>query len=192
MNKQQLLNDILAVLQTIMEDKPKLEKLHDFVIEEIYEEPSEPKIPEKFQKLVSEVADGLTAGFVYFVNPDTLEVEEVPQQALKEPEEYETMTGTTAEDLNLKYQSWEKCIEIEPPASNDSFKIMELFAEKVPDANLRGKLIDVLNRRRPFANFKHLIDNSDYRQEWFDFRQKRLEQYVYEILENEMEQLTDI
>ena len=92
----------------------------------------------------------------------------------------------------MKLEGWEKCIEIEPPESRDSFKVMERFVEEVPDAGLREKLMDALNRRRPFSNFKHLIDNSDYRQEWFDFRQKRLEQYVYGILENEMEQLTDI
>ncbi len=69
----QLINDILSVLQTIREDKPKLEKLHDFVMKEIYEEPEEPKAPEKFKKVVAEVADSLTAGFVCFVNPDTLE-----------------------------------------------------------------------------------------------------------------------
>jgi len=142
--------------------------------------------------LVSEVADGLTAGFVYFVNPDTLEVEKIPQHALEEPEDYEATTGETAGDLNLKHQHWEKCIEIKPPESYDSFKVMERFAEKMSDAGMREKLMDALNRRRPFSNFKHLIDNSDYRQEWFDFRQKRLEQYVFEILENEMEQLTDI
>ena len=188
----QLLDDILSVLQTIREDKTKLEKLHDFVMEEIYEEPEEPKIPEKFQKMVSGIADSLTAGFVCFVNPDTLEVEEIPQHALEEPEDYEAMTGESTDDFRLKHQKWKKCIEIEPPESYDSFKIMERFVEKVPDANLREKLIDALSRKRPFANFKSIVDNSDFRQDWFDFRKKQLEQYVYEILENEMEQLTDI
>ena len=127
MNKQQLLNEILAVLQTIQEDKSKLEKLHDFVMEEIYEEPPEPKIPEKFQKLVSEVADGLTAGFVYFVNPETLEVEEIPQHALEEPEDYEATTGETGEDLNLKHQSWKKSLKpkLQPACTTMPVKLSE-------------------------------------------------------------------
>ncbi len=59
----QLINDILSVLQTIRGDKPKLEKLHDFVMKEIYEEPEEmekpeePEIPEKFKKVVAEITD---------------------------------------------------------------------------------------------------------------------------------------
>ena len=190
-NLNQLINDILSVLQIIKEDKPKLEKLHDFVMKEIYEEPEEmekPDIPEKFKKVVAEVADSLTAGFVCFVNPDTLETEDIPQQILNEPGDFEAMTGESIEDLNQKHIGWEKCIKIEPPASYDSYKIMEHFAEKVPNAGMREKLIDVLNERKPFANFKRIIDNSDYRQDWFDFRQARLEEYVYEELTNEIEE----
>jgi len=190
-NMPQLLDDILSVLQTIREDNSKLEKLHDFVMEEIYEEPEEPKIPEKLQKAVSGIADSLTAGFVCFVNTDTWEVEEIPRHALEEPEDYEAMTGESTDDFRLKHQEWKKSIEIEPPESYDSFKIMERFAKNVPDTNLREKLMDALSMRRPFANFKSIVDDSDYRQVWFDFRQKRLEQYVYEILENEMKQLKD-
>lgn len=192
MNKQKLLDDILSVLQTIRDDKSKLEKLHNFVMEEIYEEPEDSKIPEKLQKLVSGIADSLTAGFVSYVNPDTWEVEEIPQYALEEPEDYEAMTGESAGDFLMKHQEWENCVEIEPLGSNDSFKIMERFVEQVPDANLQKKLMDALNRRRPFANFKRIVDNSDYRQDWFAFRQKRLEQYVYEMIEDERKRLTDI
>ena len=190
-SKNRLLNDILSVLQTIKEDKPKLEKLHDFVMKEIYEEPKKmekPAIPRKFKKVVAEAADLLTAGFVCFINPDTLEIEDIPQQILNEPEEYETITGESIEDLTLKHIGWEKCIKIEPLSSYDSFKIMERFAERAPDAGLREKLMEILNERKPFANFKRIIDNSDFREDWFDFRQARLEEYVYEVLTNEIDE----
>ena len=48
---------------------------------------------------------------------------------------------------------------------------MEGFADKVPDGRLQQKLINALNKKRPFANFKYIIDNSVYRQDWFDYRQ---------------------
>ncbi len=188
MNKQQLLNDILSVLQTIKEDKKKLEKLHGFIMKEIYEvaeEMEKPEIPGKFKKVAAEVADSLTAGFVCFINPETLETEDIPQHAL---ENYTAMTGVGVEDFNLKHYEWEKCIKIESPASYYSYHIMERFAEKVPDAGMRERLTDALNRKKPFANFKRIIDDSDYRQDWFGFRQARLEEYVYEALTNEIDE----
>lgn len=32
--------------------------------------------------------------------------------------------------------------------------------------------------RKPFANFNHQIHNSDFREDWFTYRQKRLEKHV--------------
>ncbi len=63
---------------------------------------------------------------------------------------------------------------------------MEGFVDKIPNSKLQQKLINALNRKQPFANFKWLIDNSDYRQDWFDYRQTRFEQYVYDLLEYEL------
>jgi hypothetical protein len=45
-----------------------------------------------------------------------------------------------------------------------------------------------LNNRKPFANFKYHIDNSDYRQDWFDFKKHYLEAYVKELLAVRLEQ----
>ena len=47
MNAKQLMNEILAILRTIQNDKNKLEKLHQFIVDEIYEEPEQEEIPEK-------------------------------------------------------------------------------------------------------------------------------------------------
>ena len=53
MNTEQLMNEILAVLQTIRNVKNKLEKLHQFVVDEIYEVPEPEEIPEKYKKFVA-------------------------------------------------------------------------------------------------------------------------------------------
>ena len=91
MNTEQLMNEILAVLQIIQNNKRKLEKLHQFVMNEIYEEPEPEKIPEKYKKTVSEIADNLLAGLICFLNPDTLEIEFLPKDMVYEPEEFITV-----------------------------------------------------------------------------------------------------
>jgi len=46
-------------------------------------------------------------------------------------------------------------------------------------------LESVLANKKPFQNFKHIIDHSNFRQSWFDFKQKELEKRVETQLERE-------
>ncbi len=193
MNTNQLMDEILAVLKNIQDDKNKLETLHEFVMDEIYEEPEQEEIyeelepeqeeiPEKYKKVVYEIADYLLCGLICFFNPDTLEIEHLPEDLIDDPEEFEMMTGETWESC-VKHESWPKCIEIKPMDSHDSFKVMSYFVDQVKDKYLREKLVNALNRRKPFANFKNQVEDSDYRQEWFDFRLKQWSYYVWDIIE---------
>jgi len=182
MNKSQLQNEILAIIRTVFDDKKALEKIHAFLIAEIYEEPEPEKIPTKCKKVVSEIADGLSAGLICFFNPDTFEVEDIPKELAYDPEEYEMITGETFESTGLNHGSWENCITIEPMESHDSFKIMENFVDEIKDTSIQERLKNALSRKKPFANFKYLVENSEYRQQWFDFRQAQYERYVWDII----------
>ena len=63
---------------------------------------------------------------------------------------------------------------------------MEHFVDKViPNGSFQNKLINTLNRRKPFANFRYIIDDSEYLQGWYDFKQNYLEEHVYEIFQIE-------
>jgi hypothetical protein len=78
-------------------------------------------------------------------------------------------------------ENWDDYFEFEGFESYESFKIMEDFAEIVEDAELQNKLINALNRPKPFRNFKWIIDNSgDYRQQWFDYKNMRYIQWIKE------------
>lgn len=49
----------------------------------------------------------------------------------------------------------------------------------------------MLNRSKPFSNFKWIIDNSgDYRQKWFDFKNQKYIEWVEEKISelNSMEE----
>ena len=190
MNAQQLLNEILPILHTVKEDKEKLQKILDFLLEEIYEEPEEMEIPEKYRELVHNVAENIDCGLVCFINPKTLEVEEIPKGML------DGFTGFSLnseiddeEDDEQKFlhEDWESSISVEPRESHESFKIMEKFVDEVNDKNLKNKLVNALNNRRPFANFKNIVESSNYRNEWFAFKQKQLEILVWEELEYQLE-----
>ena len=186
MNTNQLQGEILAIIKTVFEDKKALLRIHEFLMSEIYEEPKPEEIPTKYKKVVSEIVDSLLAGLICFFNPDTLEIEDIPKEMAYDPEEFEMMTGETFESAGLKHENWQNCLTIEPMESHDSFKRMEYFVDEVKDINLQEKLINALNRKKPFANFKYLIEDSDYRQHWLDFRQAQYELYVWDIIKTDI------
>lgn len=186
MNKNQLQNEILAIIRTVFDDKKALQKIHAFLLSEIYEEPEPEEIPGKYKDVVSEIADSVLAGLICYFNPETFEVEDIPEFMVQDPEEYELITGEPEDSMELKHQTWANCIEIEPMGSHESFKIMEYFIDELSDKNFQDKLINALNRKKPFANFKYLIESSDYRQQWFDFRQAQYELYVWGVIKTDI------
>jgi hypothetical protein len=198
MNAQQLLNEILPILHSVKEDKEKLQKILDFLLEEIYAEPEEEEIeiPEKYKKLVHDVAEYIDCGLVCFINPETLEVEEIPKGMLdgfsdfsinREFEDEDEDEDEDDDEQKFLHEEWESCISVEPRESSESFKIMEKFVDEVNDKNLKNKLINALNNRKPFANFKNIVESSDHRKEWFAFKQRQLEILVWEELEFQLE-----
>jgi len=176
MSKKQTLEEILSILYTIKEDKVKLKQVHQFLIDNIYKEPNEEimQIPEKYKLLCNNVAQDIDTGEVCFINIKTYEYEGVPKELLLNPDEYFDITGE-----EFKYKNWDNYIKIEPLESDASFEIMENFANNLSDVKLTNMLSYALNNRKPFANFKNVIDNSQYREQWFDYKQKQLEKYVY-------------
>lgn len=192
MNAQLLLNEILLILHSVKEDKEKLQKILEFLLEEIYTEPEEEEmeIPEKYKKLVHDVAENIDCGLVCFINPKTLEVEEIPKGMLDGFSDFSInreFEDEDEEEQKFLHEEWESFISVEPRESNESFKIMEKFVDEVNDKNLKNKLVNALNNRRPFANFKNIVESSNYRKEWFAFKQKQLEILVWEELEYQLE-----
>jgi hypothetical protein len=187
MKTKKKLDQVLAILSLIRDDEDKLQKLLNFMENEIYEEPDDTiTIPEKYQKVVHEIAEYLDCGLTCYLNPDTLELEYIPKN-LDNPEEYELMTGESYENL-FKHESWNRCIVFEPPESHESFKIMKRFIAEVDDRKLQDSLVDALNKKRPFAHFKNIVETSSFRQAWFDFKQQQLEILVWDELQPQLEE----
>jgi hypothetical protein len=189
MKSQELLDEILQIIRIVKDDQKSLTKILGFLQDEIDlpDEYYEVQLPEKYNEAVVSIADSIDAGLVCFLNTDTLETDDLPQQLFTDPSEYEAITGMTPEDLQPKYTQWKNYITIEPLESGESFRIMEKFTAQLNNLKLRNQLIDVLKNRRPFANFKKIVESSVVRQDWFDFKAKYLQNYVKSIIEVELQ-----
>ena len=129
---------------------------------------------------IKEIAEQLECGFRCLVHKATGKQLFIPKE----------------EDLDLiNAEGWEEeveelehnfgdYIEVERPDSRDSFRVMEAFAESLPDhASVKQLLLASLGERKPFRHFKFVIDNSgSYREEWFRFRSEQMQEWVRERL----------
>ncbi len=133
------------------------------------------------EQQINEIADSLDSDMKCFYNKSTGEIKNIPNfdscyMADEEPwEEY----------LKELEENREDYLEFDNMSSRESFEIMADFAENIDNPILRNKLINALNKSKPFRNFKWQIDYSgEYRQIWFDFKRKRYIEWVTEQLEN--------
>jgi hypothetical protein len=130
-------------------------------------------------KIISEIAQQLEAGMKVYLNKDTHEIksifdwDEITDYELVEKEENEIL------------QEWSNYVEFTKMESHEAFDVMEEFAVEIENINLREEVLKVLGRKRPFANFKAIVETSDYRDKWFEFRRKKYIEYIEKQLEAE-------
>jgi hypothetical protein len=96
-------------------------------------------------------------------------------------EEYELR-----DQLIIELSEPDRFISIDARPSYEAFKDMEAFIETVADIELRDRLLDALDRRRPFRRFKDvLIEFPEEQQQWYAFQNARLREHIVEWLHDE-------
>lgn len=133
--------------------------------------------------LIKRIVQELDCGFDCFYNIRNNEIVTIPnfRQSMDEDE----FRGAFKAGLHKLKKNKADFIKFEVLDSFESFKIMERFVGELNDEKLQLELENVLVNKKPFQNFKHLIDHSDFRQSWFDFKQNELEKRVETQLERE-------
>lgn len=129
------------------------------------------------EQQIKKIAGSLDAGMRCFYNLKTGEIEETfKEEDMDYVDDYEDLWGEKIDHIE---ENWDEYIEFNPMDSSDGFKVMERFVERVDDSELQYRLRNALDKRKPFSNFKHEVDNSGpYRQMWFDFKLQAMVEYV--------------
>lgn len=130
------------------------------------------------EEQIKEIAEQLDCGFRCFWHKVIGEILFVPDFN----NELYAHSGLLEDELQKLENNFDDYIEIEKPSSSDSFEIMTNFTAQLDENDkLKNRLIKALNNRKPFREFKLIIDNSGaYRQQWFDFKNGQLKQLVRE------------
>jgi hypothetical protein len=126
---------------------------------------------------VKEIAEQLEVGFDCFLNKHNSELifligDEDGFSSFEEDDVW-------ADDRKKIDANPDDYYPIEKMGSKDSFLVMEEFAHTIDSNKLKEELIRALNQKKPFRQFKYLIDDSgEYRQKWFDFKSKKMIEWV--------------
>ncbi|MCA1803708.1 MAG: UPF0158 family protein [Rhodothermaceae bacterium] len=131
---------------------------------------------------LTRIAEDLLTGMRVFVHKQTVEIIIVPNEmnlTYADPEIWET-------ELNLLENYRFDYLEIDAMNSKQSFEVMEDFAGNlVENRVLRVGLLNALNCKKPFREFKYVIDNAGkYREQWFSFRLEKTMDFVKKQLAN--------
>ncbi len=129
---------------------------------------------------MKEIADWLDVGMRCYFNKQTGEIISIPN--------FDNWIGADEElweeAIQELEENWENYVEFDGMTSRDSFRVMADFTDTVDNIKLQDRLVDALNKRKPFQNFKWVIDNSgEYRQQWFDYKKMRYIEWVADQLE---------
>lgn len=132
------------------------------------------------QKIVKSIADDLDCGYDCYFNPKTSETISIPavDEFLFESE----LGDVFSEELTKINAKDTEFLQVEKMSSSDAFVVMEHFLDEVKDAHLKLQLENALQGRKPFANYKHRVEGSDYREAWFKFKQEAQEYWVERYL----------
>ena len=128
------------------------------------------------EEQIREIADALDAGLIPYFNIKTGETDEVID--LEQVYDPEIASGwqETIDKIEANFEDW---VGFEKFESWESFKIMERFIATIDDEDLKNELSGAILKRKPFANFKWVIDGAgEYRQKWFDFKQKEYMDHI--------------
>lgn len=147
------------------------------------------ELPDKFGKCINRLAQAIDAGFICYLNPETLEMEEVQKSQKGEPLKNKLKSGSDTDDKGFKHKNWDNCYVFEPLKSAELFKIMKTFVENIDDEIVQAELFYVLKNKNSIANFEAVINKSRQSEKWFYFKMNWLEDNVKQIIFSEINKI---
>lgn len=132
------------------------------------------------KSIIKEIAQELDCGNTCYYNTKTAEIIAIPNFSdMWDEDDFKEAFESEFEKVEKQKKD---IIKLEGLESFESFKIMEQFVDQLPDVELRGELEYVLENKKPFQKFKYIVEGSDFRKDWFEFKQSALEKRVEQQL----------
>jgi len=132
-------------------------------------------------EILNYIADSMEAHEKCYINKQTLEVVTIPDDFMFDGDLDPSLWKEEQAKIKADKRNF---IEIDKMNSRRAFEIIEEFVNSLPNSFTKRKLLESIDGPKPFARFKHQIENSGTERElWFAFRRKKNIDWVQEQLD---------
>ena len=133
------------------------------------------KIKIDIQMLIIAFEDNSGSG-EYYLNLKSGKINFINSESLPEQEELK-------KEIENNYENF---LEIVPIPSSKSYQVMLSFAEQLNIEEIKTRLLNVLNRKKPFNKFKNtLLDFPAIREKWFKYHDAKMKEIAKEWLDDQ-------
>ena len=137
------------------------------------------ELPSEFDDVIIEISDAIENGFVCYLNPDTMELEQVADEGIGIPEsEYAEQNDDMIDEFGMSFTQWDTYVKFEPFSGNDLLIIMEKFINLLNDKHLKSQLENMEDRPQFIEDFDGIMERTGRLEEWNEFKRDEIEYYV--------------
>ena len=179
---------IMDMLDMIKDKPEKLSKVLGFLDQLIVSDDGvdhSANIPEEYREIVYQIADIIDQGEVCYLNPDTMEIQQVSEENLYDSSEtFQEQNDDMLDEYDLDYMKWDNRVRFEPLEKDELYNIMQKFVDKVDDQQLSRKLENALEKDNPTAYFSDVIHNTELESDWMIYKNAETRNYVNAVLQD--------
>jgi hypothetical protein len=131
---------------------------------------------------IKEIAERLDTGMKVFYHLPTGKLASYPDELKWGGEIDEEAWGDDIAKLDENFHEYVAFAAME---SHESFGVMEDFIETIGEKNVREKFENIIQRKKPFQQFKYLLfDYPLLREQWFLYKDERYREFVQEQIDD--------
>lgn len=137
-------------------------------------------IPFEYESVVEQITEAIYNGFVCYLNPDTLEIEQVSEDdSYNLPgAEYAELNEDMMDEYDLNYIKWDAYIRLEPFGRDDLINRIDQFIINMDDEKLKNQLEDFEDKEELLSEFPSILERTEHTLDWNMFYRNEIESYV--------------
>jgi len=137
-------------------------------------------IPFEYESIVEQITEALFNGFICFLNPETLEIEQVAGEGVSTlaGTEYAEQNEDMIDEFGLNYTQWDSYVRFEPFSRNDNINRIDQFITNMDDETLKSQLEGLEDKEELIDQFPAILEGTGLTLDWNMYYRNEIEAYV--------------
>ncbi len=135
-------------------------------------------IPSRFNKVIPFIAKSIESGCVCFLNPENMELEQVPGKMLDNPEAFYISSGRSVGQKPFQHLIWNHCLMFKPISEEQLQKLTDDFISSYAGQTGILKLVRQIKKQKSFAKLEALMVKCGLLDLWKRHKSKYFERII--------------